>query len=253
MKPNYNQHEHNQSRSGAPSLEALFRWLEKSLMSEDRELFRHPFKSAPRRPSEIIHQLEQKFMSKRKSKTKAEGQSALESIPEFWRGLILRKDAFPDEADYYASIRSMCIVHEVISLILRPYIVASLSATKVRGKMLEFEMNLSSDLPEAENGKREDCPLIDLTQDSTPSLDPTANFQTLLIQMRTWSNDRAIMRTILLAAQLNRYAGHAPLQRWLEKPNPILAGQSPLENIAQGNWPAVAELIDDLLTGSQGF
>jgi uncharacterized protein (DUF2384 family) len=44
----------------------------------------------------------------------------------------------------------------------------------------------------------------------------------------------------------------ADFRKWLRMPNSQLDGKTPLEVLEEGRWQVVADLVDDMLTGSPG-
>ncbi len=41
-------------------------------------------------------------------------------------------------------------------------------------------------------------------------------------------------------------------RKWLRMPHPEVAAKNPLELMAKGEWQAVADFVDDILTGTPG-
>ena len=44
----------------------------------------------------------------------------------------------------------------------------------------------------------------------------------------------------------------AEIRKWLRMPHPDIDGKSPLELMANGQWQALADFVDDILTGTPG-
>jgi hypothetical protein len=94
-----------------------------------------------------------------------------------------------------------------------------------------------------------DRPLLEQTPQKAPPLVGDEDFPTLVADMRGWKGNRAIIRSLLLLAHLDRIGGHKPLELWLEKSNLLLAGARPIDVIAEGKWGVVSDLVDEMLTG----
>lgn len=71
-----------------------------------------------------------------------------------------------------------------------------------------------------------------------------------IVEMRAWGTKRAVVRTVLLLTALERMIGSMELAKWLENPNPNLNQQAPVHFLRTGSWTVLADLIDDMLTGS---
>ena len=71
-----------------------------------------------------------------------------------------------------------------------------------------------------------------------------------LVEMRAWRGKRSISRTVVLLVLLSRITDLEDVQRWLEKPNPNLSGEAPIDLLRQGRWTVLADFIDDMLTGA---
>jgi hypothetical protein len=175
----------------------------------------------------------------------------LNCLPAFYRKLVLRKDAFPDERDYYASIKAMRQIHKTFALLLKPYFVASMVATKRPGHMHEFAATLEKDLGELHTVDPEDLPLLLHRQNHTPPLSLEPDFLELIPTMRNWSGERIPLRTLLLLGHLFRIGGHTPFAEWLENPNLVLGGDSPMEHLAKGHWVEIGDLAEKLLAGGR--
>lgn len=173
----------------------------------------------------------------------------LNCLPTFYRKLVLRKDAFPDERDYYASIRAMRQIHKTFALLLKPYFVATMVATKRPGRMHEFAATLEKDLGELHTVDPEDLPLLLHSQNHTLPLSLEPDFLELIPTMRNWSGERIPLRTLLLLCHLFRIGGHTPFAEWLGNPNLVLGGDSPMEHLAKGHWVEVGDLAEKLLAG----
>jgi hypothetical protein len=173
----------------------------------------------------------------------------LNSLPEFWRALVFGKKAFRDENDYYASIRVLSRIQSTISELLKPYIKASIIATREPGAMCEFDRQMAGFLGQMSMDEAENQPLLDQEFRSAPPLEGDQDFLPLVREMRGWNGDSGILRALLLLAHLNRIGGHDALKQWLERPNVILGGRSPLNAIVQGKWIDVADLADEMLAG----
>ena len=174
----------------------------------------------------------------------------LNCLPAFYQKLVLRKDAFPDERDYYASIKAMRQIHKTFALLLKPYFVASMVAIKRPGHMHEFAATLEKDLGELLTVDPEDLPLLLHRQNYTLPLSLEPDFLELIPTMRNWSGERIPLRTLLLLGHLFRIGGHTPFAEWLENPNLLLGGDSPMEHLAKGHWVEVGDLAEKLLAGS---
>ena len=46
--------------------------------------------------------------------------------------------------------------------------------------------------------------------------------------------------------------GDAEFRKWLRMPHPDVVGKNPLELMARGEWQAMADFVDDILTGTPG-
>ena len=206
--------------------EALLESLEDSQVLEDRKLFLQ----APGTLSMSV-------------------QPDVKCLPPFYRHLVLRKDAFPDERDYYASIKAMRQIQKTFAFLLKPYFVASMVATKQPGHMHEFAAKLEKDLGELLAVDPEDLPLLLHRQNYTPPLSVEPEFLELIPAMRNWPGERMPLRTLLLLGHLFRIGGHTPFTEWLANPNLLLGGDSPVEQLAKGCWVEVGDLAEKLLAG----
>jgi hypothetical protein len=230
------------------SLESkLFNWLEESCGTDDTGIFSRRVNARILASQAAASEILKQHMTK---PPPPESSLTLESLPEFWRGLVLSESSFPDKTDYYASIRALCIVHEIVAEVLKPYIKASLLTIKVPGTMREFEARMRADLPSLLGEQRHDKPLMDEASETPPPLMGDQDLPELIQEMRNWRDDRAVLRVVLLLSLLSRIGGHAALQYWLERPNVILAGSSPAQLIGRGEWAEVADLADRMLTCS---
>jgi hypothetical protein len=208
--------------------EALLESLEDSQVLEDRKLFLQA-------PGTLSMSVQPK--------------PDVNCLPPFYRHLVRRKDAFPDERDYYASIKAMRQIHKKFAFLLKPYFVASMVATKRPGHMHEFAATLEKDLGELHTVDPEDLPLLLHRQNHTPPLSLEPDFLELIPTMRNWSGERFPLRTLLLLGHLFRIGGHTPFAEWLENPNLVLGGDSPMEHLAKGHWVEVGDLAEKLLAG----
>jgi len=179
---------------------------------------------------------------------KSKRSPELDDLPPFWRSLVLSKDRFADGGDFYASIRALCQIQAAVSELLEPYIRASLIATRQPGAMRDFSSNLNRDLAGVPTHSHEDRPLLEQTADSTSPFEEENDFLAQVVEMRNWGENGAVHRGLLLLAHLDRIGGHKRLMYWLETPNLVLSGHSPLALIAKGRWEPVADLADNLLT-----
>lgn len=68
--------------------------------------------------------------------------------------------------------------------------------------------------------------------------------------MRGWDGKRTITRTVVLLTCLGGLLGPGALQKWLETPSPNLNGAAPVDLLDAGKWTVLADLIDDMLTGT---
>ena len=225
----------------------LFNWLEESCRMEDIGIFSRGIQARILASQTAASQILKQHMTK---PPPPESSLTLESLPEFWRGLVLSESSFPDKTDYDASIRALCFVQQVVSEILKPYIKASLLTITVPGTMREFEAQVRNDFPRILGEQRHDKPLIDEASETPPPLTGDQDFPELILEMRNWRDERAVLRVVLLLACLSRIGGHAPLRYWLERPNSILAGSSPSDLIARGEWTEIADMADRMLTSS---
>jgi hypothetical protein len=173
----------------------------------------------------------------------------LNCLPPFYRKLVLRKDAFPDERDFYASIKAMRQIQKTFTLLLKPYFVASMVATKRPGRMHEFAETMSKQLGELLTVDPEDLPLLLHPQNHTLPLSVEPEFLELIPAMREWTHNRRPLRALLLLGHLFRIGGHIPFTEWLENPNLLLGGDSPIEQLVKGNWLEVGDLAERLLAG----
>jgi Protein of unknown function (DUF2384). len=71
-----------------------------------------------------------------------------------------------------------------------------------------------------------------------------------LVAMRSWRGKRRISRALILIACLDRLVGPDGLKEWLESPNPRLGNSVPIALLKAGKWKLIADMIDDMLTGS---
>jgi hypothetical protein len=71
-----------------------------------------------------------------------------------------------------------------------------------------------------------------------------------LVAMRSWTGNQSITRALVLIACLDRLLGAEGLKEWLESPNPRLGNSVPIALLKAGKWKLIADLIDDMLTGS---
>jgi uncharacterized protein (DUF2384 family) len=46
--------------------------------------------------------------------------------------------------------------------------------------------------------------------------------------------------------------GDAEFRQWLRTPHPSVAGKDPMELLARGEWQALADFVDDILSGTPG-
>lgn len=46
--------------------------------------------------------------------------------------------------------------------------------------------------------------------------------------------------------------GDAEFRQWLRTPHPSVAGKNPMELLARGEWQALADFVDDILSGTPG-
>lgn len=174
----------------------------------------------------------------------------LDCLPPFYRKMILRKAAFKDESDFYGAIKVMRQIHQIFALLLRPYFVASMVALKQPGHMHEFAASMEKDLGPLLTVDPEDLPLLVHTQTHTPPLSIEPEFLELIPEMRRWGKERMPLRTLLLLCYLFRVGGHTPFIDWLERPNMVLGGDSPIETLATCSWIEVGNLAEQLLAGS---
>lgn len=173
----------------------------------------------------------------------------LDRLPPFYRNMVLRKEAYKDERDFYAAIKVMRQIHKIFALLLKPYFVASMVATKQPGHMHEFAASMEKDLGPLLTVDPEDLPLLIHTQHHTPPLSVEPEFLDLIPAMRDWPAERMPLRTLLLLGHLFRIAGHTPFSEWLEYPILLLGGDSPSEHLAKGHWVEVGDLAEKLLSG----
>lgn len=226
----------------ASNLANLFTCLETSAVVDDRQLFLSKTGSA--------HGVDCKAVKEQKRKGhKTMKNSDLEALPDFWRLLVLRKEAFADEADYHASIRVLLSIERVISELLKPYIRASLGATKEPGAMCRMERSVQDILGNFAFRDPEEVALLQATFRHPPPLLEEKDMFTFASEMRSWEGEAAICRTFILLAHLDRIGGHAALKLWLERPNIVLGGDTPLGAVFGGRWNDVADLADEMLTG----
>ncbi len=90
-----------------------------------------------------------------------------------------------------------------------------------------------------------DKALAEIKRDFSPARSPAD-----LVEMRSWRGKRVITRSILLLATLEKSIGQSELMRWLEKPNPNLGSQAPVDLMHAKRWAPLADFLDDMLTGS---
>jgi hypothetical protein len=172
----------------------------------------------------------------------------LGDLPPFWRTLVLSKDRFAAESDFYASIRALCQIQAAVSELLAPYLKASLIAMRQPGAMHDFASDLNRGLAGVPTDGRQDRPLLEQTVDSTSPYTEDGDFLAQVIEMRGWDENGAVLRGLLLLAHLGRIGGHKRLMFWLQEPNLALSGDSPIALIVKGKWGSVADLADNLLT-----
>ena len=67
--------------------------------------------------------------------------------------------------------------------------------------------------------------------------------------MRRWRGKRVIVRAMVLLAFFGQSLGSGWLRPWLERPNPQLNGELPIDLITKGQWKILGDLVDDMLTG----
>lgn len=210
---------------------ALLESLEDSQVPEDRKLFLRPALNL--------------FMPYKQPKPD------LDCLPPFYRKMVLRKEVYKDERDFYAAIKVMRQIHKIFALLLKPYLVASMVALKKPGHMHEFAASMEKDLGPLLTVDPEDLPLLLHRQKHTPPLSVDPDFLELIPGMRNWSEERMPLRTVLLLSHLFRIAGHNPFTEWLENPNLLLEGDSPMEHLATGHWVEVGDLAEQLLSGDR--
>ncbi len=203
--------------------------------------------------SQVRHN-RKKFLPGRAPSILMQPKPNINCLGPFYRRLVLRKEAFPDDKDYFASIKAMRQIEKAFGLLLQPYVVASLVATKKPGRMHEFAAAMEKDLGQLLAVDPEDLPLLVhenmLHQFSyTKPLAAGPPFSELPVKMRRWNNDRMPLRTLLLLAHLFRIGGYAPFVEWMEYPNLVLGGDSPLDQLAKGKWLEVGNLADRMLCG----
>ncbi len=122
-------------------------------------------------------------------------------------------------------------------------------AIKQPGNMHEFAASMEKDLGQLLTVDPEDLPLLIHTQHHTPPLTVEPEFLEIIPVMHNWPAERMPLRALLLLGHLFRIGGHTPFSEWLEYPNLILGGDSPLEHLAKGHWVEVGDLAEKLLSG----
>jgi hypothetical protein len=71
-----------------------------------------------------------------------------------------------------------------------------------------------------------------------------------IAEMRSWRGKRAVTRTILLLTILENSIGRDALTGWLQRSNPNLGDQAPVDLMRADRWVVLADFVDDMLTGS---
>jgi len=71
-----------------------------------------------------------------------------------------------------------------------------------------------------------------------------------IAEMHSWRGKRAVTRTILLLTILEKSIGRDALTGWLQRSNPNLGGQAPVDLMRADRWVILADFLDDMLTGS---
>lgn len=171
----------------------------------------------------------------------------LTCLPEFWQKLILKKSKFATEEDYYAAIRLLFELQKIIGELISPFFKTSLVACKVPGAMCDLERDANLARPPTQ--PKATGPLNESTPGAVPPLDDTMDFLTLMTDMRHWQKTQAPLRAVLLIGHIQRIVGTPLLASWLERPNPLLTGASPLEEFRTSDCAELAQLLDALLSG----
>jgi hypothetical protein len=212
------------------NIAALFEAIENSQILEDRRL----------------------FLSLGSPNPLMQPEPDLDCLPPFYQLMVLRKEAFPDERDYYASIKAMRQIQKAFTALFRPYFVASMVATKKPLAMHKFAESLEKQLGELYTVDPEDLPLLLQGKSYIPPLSREPEFGEQIATMRKWEADRMPLRTFLLLAHLFRIGGHTAFVDWMEYPHLWLSGDSPIEHIQKGHWAEVGDLAEKLLSGNSG-
>lgn len=71
-----------------------------------------------------------------------------------------------------------------------------------------------------------------------------------IVEMRSWRGKRVAIRAILLLTAVGETIGPVELAKWLEVPNPNLGKRAPIDLARGGQWACLADLVDDMVTGS---
>lgn len=222
----------------------FFDWIETSVKADELALFSPQRAARIAAKRETARQLLEDYMAELKE-TNTIG--TVESLPVFWRDLVLSRKSFPDVADYDASVRVVSAIHGVIAEFIKPYMKAALLSTKTPGLMCEYEREMKSLPCELGPNDKVDSLLAEAT-DLPPSLDD-GNLQSVIARMRTWPPERSLVRALVLLGYLSRIGDPLAFRRWLERANPLLEAKTPAARLAEGAWAEIADQVDEMLTG----